>query len=230
MVCVTDGRRYLVSRGVPFGLEAAVLLLGRVPSWLSRLAQAAVGQQGRLHTYVDDAIVMASGTERDRRVAIEPRRLGHRRGAHLLKEGPARHGARLVRRTVRGGGRGGRHIHRVRGWRSARRARHSEARAVPRRASVMGCDHRPVAPATRVAALGRGSGRGCGPPSMASRVLRRRPRGSDRGRGRGRRSGLRQNERADRRPWPELCDEDANDDSNGRRGSAGGKGGGASWR
>jgi hypothetical protein len=66
MVVVTDGVEYYAYRGVPFGLGPAVVIWGRVAAWLSRCAQACIFGRGRLATYVDDPLIVATGSPADR--------------------------------------------------------------------------------------------------------------------------------------------------------------------
>ncbi len=66
MIVVTDGEEYFVYRGVPFGLGPAVVIWGRVAAWLARFAQACIFGRGRLAVYVDDPLVVATGSSSNR--------------------------------------------------------------------------------------------------------------------------------------------------------------------
>ena len=71
---VSDGDQYFAYSSVPFGLGTAPLLWGRVGAWLGRATAAtleanpaASGKSSALiNIYVDDPIVAASGTDKDR--------------------------------------------------------------------------------------------------------------------------------------------------------------------
>ena len=66
MAIVTDGVDYYSYRGVPFGLGPAVVIWGRVAAWLTRCAQACIYGRGRIATYVDDPLIVASGSAAER--------------------------------------------------------------------------------------------------------------------------------------------------------------------